>query len=481
MATTLAALTTTAYVKVNTGKNPLMLQSLRDDVRLAFSATQPAVSNSVFHTLGGNDDILQLSSIDVDLWALATSSNCSLVVTENEADQVSKASVIDSNNSARTPDISAPTDSSPYTGDWSFNDGFDSIQVTMSCDAEGTLYFDFYDVYDTPTGGSSPTSTFPVAGFAYNGLGFNEFHQAVKGARWFRVRFVPDDATATTFRINSYLLKHMPLANIPANQALARDQDGIFARSSITQDEISVGLRAGVSQFNKFGYRDDTTAAAGEQTVWANNTNFVPMKTADTLDITYNATTDGSDAGATGAKALTISYLDANEKLQTTTHILGDTGSDVTAFTCLGTNRVVVTSSGSSDTNVNNIDFTETTSGNEQATIPAGGGVTQQAIFFAPDNATPVTKFLWINCTKLSGGGAPKVAFKGYVYSRIVDTQFEIFRYTMDTGVENTISIKDPCNFPLSPRDVLWFTMDTDTNSTIAKIRFSTNLYDNEG
>lgn len=250
-----------------------------------------------------------------------------------------------------------------------------------------------------------------------------------------------------------------------------------IVRPLITQDEISLGRVDGASQINKFSYRDSTTAAGGEETIWATNTNFVVMKTAETFTITFNNTTEGSGAGAQGAKILQIDYLDAEEKLQSATVVLDASGSQVTSFTGLGINRCVVVYSGTSDINENDITITNTTSGNTQAIVPALSGVTQQAIVFIPDDKRGLMKWLLLSANKLSGS-SPKVTFKGYVYSRIVDTYFEIFRHTMDTQSEVELDLADPTNFPLSPRDVLYFVMDTDQNSTVAECRFSLNLYD---
>lgn len=82
MATTVANLSTTAYVKVNSEKHSVLLQSLRDTVRIVFSDAQPTTANSVFHTLDGSDRPLQLTDLDTDVWALATTDRTSLVITE---------------------------------------------------------------------------------------------------------------------------------------------------------------------------------------------------------------------------------------------------------------------------------------------------------------------------------------------------------------------------------------------------------------
>jgi hypothetical protein len=84
MATVSVNLDPTQYVQVNTGFNPLLLQSHRDDVRITLSELKPAKTNSVYHTLGGNDDPMQFLSLDTNVWALPTSDKCSLVATETD-------------------------------------------------------------------------------------------------------------------------------------------------------------------------------------------------------------------------------------------------------------------------------------------------------------------------------------------------------------------------------------------------------------
>jgi hypothetical protein len=82
MPTVSVNLDTTQYVKVNTVFNPMVLQCLRDSVRITISPTKPAVSNAVFHSLSGKDAPLSLNSIDTNVWALAVTDNSSLIVSE---------------------------------------------------------------------------------------------------------------------------------------------------------------------------------------------------------------------------------------------------------------------------------------------------------------------------------------------------------------------------------------------------------------
>lgn len=83
MATALASLDVTQYVRINNGLNPLVLQSLRDSVRIAFNDTQPALSNTAFHMLDGGDAPLCMDHLDANAWALAMTDESRLVVTEH--------------------------------------------------------------------------------------------------------------------------------------------------------------------------------------------------------------------------------------------------------------------------------------------------------------------------------------------------------------------------------------------------------------
>jgi len=95
MPTVSVNLSTTEYVKINTGLNPLLLQSHRDDVRIVLSDAKPAFGNSIYHTLGGDDELLKFDSIDVNVWVLATTDSCSLVVSETDAVVVTVGNVVD--------------------------------------------------------------------------------------------------------------------------------------------------------------------------------------------------------------------------------------------------------------------------------------------------------------------------------------------------------------------------------------------------
>lgn len=246
------------------------------------------------------------------------------------------------------------------------------VMVSCFSDTAGTLYFDFASTVNTPS--ESDWRTFPSSGFRA-AAGIHEFHTAVKGPRWFRVRFVNGSDAQTTFQLATYFGSDFVPSVAPLNQTAGLDQDAIFTRGTIAQDEIRTGKRAGVEGWTKFAIRDGLTAAGGHQTIWTASGNFTPMTSAETFDISYTQADDGSSAN--GAKTLVFYYVDDDGLPALSVHTLGSDGSDTTSFSGLGINRIAVSSSGSANTNVSDIEVTATTAGTVQAHIPAGYGVTQ--------------------------------------------------------------------------------------------------------
>lgn len=353
-----------------------------------------------------------------------------------------------------------------YTGTGEQN-YHDDVMVSCRADVAGTLYFDFSN--DGTNWDTFPTSGFKVA------ANVHEFHNAVKGPRYFRVRFVNGSSAQSSFRLYTYYGTFRQ-PNAPLNQSIGLDSDAILTRPSDFADEVRIGRRAGVTGFTKFGYREGLTAANGEETIWATTGNFTPLTSASTFTIAYTNTTDGQSQN--GALTLFIQYIDSDGNPASAVHTLGSSGSDVTSFSGLGINRVAVSSSGSTQTNGSAITITATTGGTTQAVVPAGQGVTQQAIYFVGSNADAVATFLYMNIAKATSGGSPIVTVKAYVFNRNVATRYEVFRTVIDTSTEQTVTINEPVGFNLSPSDILYWVADTNTNNATVALRFSLREYE---
>ena len=82
-----------------------------------------------------------------------------------------------------------------YTGTFEQND-YPDVMTSLQMSTSGTLYYDF-------SVDGSFFSTFPVNGFMVS-AGIHEFHVAVKGSRYFRVRVENSSTNQTYMRMYTY-------------------------------------------------------------------------------------------------------------------------------------------------------------------------------------------------------------------------------------------------------------------------------------
>ena len=247
-----------------------------------------------------------------------------------------------------------------------------------------------------------------------------------------------------------------------------------YERSNNYSYEVALGHADQASVVDKFGFNTDIDTTT-EEIIASFGGAFDPttaiIDTAQTFTITYNNVTDG--LGTTGALSLEISYIDENSVDQTSTHILSNTGSDVTSFTGFGINRVKVLSVGSAGYNTNDITITATTDATTQALVPATLSITQQAIYHNRIDRSFLFDFIYINILKISGGGQqPLVNIYGYAWDRANSVRYRIFDTDIDTSIENTVvlNMKQPYRIP--ENHVVYFTAVTDENNTKVNLRF---------
>lgn len=223
-----------------------------------------------------------------------------------------------------------------YTGSWEQND-YPQVMAVVETDNPGTLYFDFSQ--DGTNSASYPTNGFRVQ------AGVNEFHTAVKGPRYFRVRLVNDTGAQSYLRLKVYFGAHMVPSVAPLNQARSLDADAILTRPTFPWLDISRGLTTGISTVQKFG----RNTAVG--------TSFVPVAlggvyqtpqsgSATTLRIKAGGNANDTAAG-TGARAVTLQGLDENFALvEETLATAGASASSATTTTFTRLFRAWVSSSG---------------------------------------------------------------------------------------------------------------------------------------
>lgn len=234
----------------------------------------------------------------------------------------------------------------------------------------------------------------------------------------------------------------------------------------------ALGNIDGTGIVNKFGFNSDVDTGS-EEVIASFGGGINIMTTADTLDITSS---DAADAAAgAGARLLLIQGIDENF-LPIEEYVSMNGLTPVTTVNSyLGINRVYVVQVGTAGVNTGDITITDTSASvGVQAQIPEGKSVTQQCIYHTPINKTFLMDYIQISALKLSGGGgSPVVQIRGYSFSRVTNTTYNVVDLEVDTSIDNnlSLSIKNPITF--TGREVIYFTAETDSNNTKASMRFS--------
>lgn len=358
-----------------------------------------------------------------------------------------------------------------WLGAWSLIPADHVLTISIIADVHGLLYIEYANIPDV-----TQVIIDPELGYTI-GDGFVERLVIQPVSRFYRIRYVNGAQDQAYFEVFPYFTRASLPPMVPYNKIVGRDENALAVRPSDPQDDILRQLRSGVSHLNRQGFRSDLDIADNDGWVNANNTTNTPvvLTTASTFTITYNNATDGF--GTNGALSLFFTYLDENEDLQQVLHTLGNTGSDVTAFTGLGINEIAVGSSGSSNLNVNDITITATSNASVQSFVPAGTSLSQQVLIHIPRQTIGTVRFLRLNASKTQGGATPRVLFKVLVYSRESATIYEYFRHQVETDAENTALIADPVGRRLVARTVAYLTARTTHDDTNISASISVNLY----
>ena len=232
---------------------------------------------------------------------------------------------------------------------------------------------------------------------------------------------------------------------------------------------VALGDITNCVTWNKFGYNEDVDTAAPE-VLASFGGSFTPLKTASTLSVVSTSTQDSSTG--TGALSLVLTGLDGNYATQQEVIVLNGITPVVTTTTWLGINRAAIFVSGTSDVNVGTIGVTAVTGGATQAQLPAGQGTTQQIIFYTQAGYTALADWLFLNAQKISGAD-PVVTFKGWVYSAVSQSKYEVLRLIIDTSAENTIQLTPTQPFVIGEKSCFWLEVSTTTNNTVVSGRLS--------
>lgn len=378
---------------------------------------------------------------------------------EVDTNGILKGGYVSSDNSTTTP----LTNGNTYTGTWEDVSAYDSVTVAVKTDQNGVFTIQF-----SPDGINADSTLTRY----YRTSQIEAPHRFTITRRYMRVTFTNNSGSDQTYlRLQTTVGLNKTSLNIPVDATMSQDYDALSVRPTDYKYEVALGRRQGATTWNKFGYNLDFGTSPEVIAAWGGT--FTPLTTASTLTIVSSSTDDDGSPAGIGAQTLLIYGIDANRQAQTEAVTMNGTTNVVTSNTWLGVNRVAVTLSGSSQSNVGNITITATTGGSTQAYLPAGESVTQQAIFFTQVDHQALCDWLLLNANKSSGGGSPKITFKAWVYSPTTNTKYQVFRHLVDTAIEDSIELIPSQPFVLNSGDVMWFEGTSSAASTEANVRFS--------
>lgn len=368
-------------------------------------------------------------------------------------------SIVSSGNST----TSLLTAGSTFTGTWERVGQYNSITVAAKTDQDGTLVIEY-----SPDGSNVDSSL-----TRYYRTGQIEAPHRFTNARdYVRVKFTNTAASDQTFLRLQTLIGDKSELNAPLDSTLATDFDAVATRPTDFATEVALGRRQGASTWNKFAYNTDVGTSA--EVVAAFGGTLDTSVTASTVSIVSSSSAD--DAGSTGMTAIVVYGVDSSwdELIEVVT--MDGTTPVTTTGSFVGINRIAGYSNGAGGVNAGTITATATTGGRTMATVPAGEGVTQQAVFYVPQNHQFLATWLYLSVVKSSGGGNPDVTFKGWVYSAVSSGKYEIFRDEIDTSTEERINITAPEPFVVGEKSIMWFESTSSAGSTSVKCRFSGKL-----
>ena len=349
-----------------------------------------------------------------------------------------------------------------YTGTWEDVSKYDSLAVAVKTDQNGTYTIQF------STDGVNIDSTLTRY---YRTSQTEPPHRFTITRRYARITFTNTSAVNQTYIRLQTMYGSQGELNIPLDSTMSQDYDSASVRPTEYKYEVALGRRQGATTWNKFGYNADIDI--GTEVVAAQGGTFTFLTAASTLTIVSSSTDDDGSPAGTGAQTITIYGIDANRVAQTEVVTMDGTTNVVTATSWLGINRAIVSSAGSTYSNVGNITITATTGGTVQAYIPATKGTTQQLIFFTQADHQFLADWLVMDGEKLSGGTQPVIQFRGWIWNSVTNTKIEVSYSTVNLSVETEHVLTPSQPFVIGEKCVFWVEATTDQNNTVCSGRFS--------
>lgn len=316
---------------------------------------------------------------------------------------------------------------------------------------------------------SNDNVVFTSIPYKFSSGSINPSHKLTKAPRYCRIRVVNNSALTTTgFSVYTYFGTFGPTTTSIGN-ILPKTFDAIAVKPTDLESEITLEKREGYRNFSRHGSNPNlgtTPSLLSHVSTVSLSKPAAPGVVTLTSSSALNDTTLG-----TGARLWSIIGLDSNGIYQTEDNIPMVSGVATSTKVFSAVNRVFITKvlggAGSSQTNAGNI--TCTIGVTTVAYVPIGYSITQQLICFVPSDSKSLLKGIYVQASKLSGGGTPTVTFTGYKVLNGVREHF--FEIVHDTAVETKTFIPFPDRLLLENNSTLYVFASASTSGVFARAR----------
>jgi hypothetical protein len=369
-------------------------------------------------------------------------------------------SKVSTGNSSTTPILNGGN----FTGAWEDVTIYQSLVVSALADQDG--HYEVQYSSDGVTPEYSITRYFRTAGITTP-------HNFTNSRAFARVIFYNNSGVDQTSFSLQVLLGDKPLLNSPQDVVISKDFDSVSTRPTDYNAECVLGRREGVTVWNKMGYNLLIGTTPEIIAAWSTPLDFLTV--GETISIVSSSVNDIVTTG-TGARTISITGVDSNWDPQVEVVNMNGTTPVVTVTTWIGINEVVITEAGTDQGNDGDITITSVGSGYNMAQMPAGDGVTQQCLFYVPRKHQFLSSFTRMSIVKASGGGNPRVQFRGWVYDSETNAIREIFLEDVDTQISEVLHVDPHEPFLIGEKSILWYDALSSAANTAVKGRFSGKL-----
>ncbi len=364
---------------------------------------------------------------------------------------------VDSGNSSTSP-LNA---SAVFTGTWLDVSAYSEVVVSVATDQNGT-----YTIQFSPDGTNADSTLTRY----YRTSNINPPQPFTVTRKYMRVTFTNTSASNQTYLRLQTLVGSQVLLNTPVDSTMAQSYAAISVRPTDYHYEVALGLRQGASHWDIWGNNTDIDIGTEIVRSLAGTT---PSTITAATTFTFVSSSANDTSAGTGARSLVVYYLDSNRVAQIGVVTLNGTTPVVSAFSGLAINRISIYLAGSGQTNAGTITCTETTGGVAVAEIRVGEGTNQSTVFYSQVSSTILINGVEINIIKPSGGTAPIVTIKGWVFSFVSNAKYLVYSETQDTSVSQDFHGNIGHPFPVGEKSIFWFEATTDQNNTQVSIRYS--------